>query len=84
MLNRFMITRLASNVLLFSTVLVLSACGRDRRHRSRHHLTTETELWSEEEFELLTPAMPGYVQSQILDVGDISLLTITIRNAPTG
>ena len=42
------------------------------------------ELWSEEEFELLTPAMPGYVPSQILDVWDISLLTITIRNAPTG
>ena len=56
-----MITRRASNVLLFSTVLVLSACGRDRRHRSRHHLTTETELWSEEEFELLTPAMPGFL-----------------------
>ena len=74
-----MITRRASNVLLFSTVLFLSACGRDRRHRSRHHLTTETEvtssspngdgeevtsateLWSEEEFELLTPAMPGFL-----------------------
>ena len=102
MSNRFMITRRASNVLLFSTVFVLSACGRDRRHRSRHHLTAETEvtssspngdgeevtsateLWSEEEFELITPAMPGYVPSQILDVWDISLLTITIRNAPTG
>ena len=80
-----MITRRAYIVLLFTTVLVLSACGRDRRHRARHHLTTETEvissslngngeevtsateLWSEEEFELLAPAMPGYVPSQILE-----------------
>ena len=80
-----MITRRAYIVLLFSTVLVLSACGRDRRHRARHHLSTETEvtsfsskghgedassateIWSEEEFELLAPAMPGYVPSQILE-----------------
>ena len=79
-----MIKRYAYIVLLFSAVLVLSACGRDRRHRARHHLTTETEvissslngngeevtsateLWREEEFELLAPAMPGYVPSQIL------------------
>ena len=79
-----MITRCAYIVLLFTTVLVLSACGWDRRHRARHHLTTETEvissslngngeevtsateLWREEEFELLAPAMPGYVPSQIL------------------
>ena len=39
-----MITRRAYIVLLFSTVLVLSACGRDRRHRARHHLTPETEV----------------------------------------
>ena len=80
-----MITRRAYIVLLFSTVLVLSACGRDRRHRARHHLTPETEvtpsspkghgedassateIWSEEVFELLAPAMPGYVPSQILE-----------------
>ena len=80
-----MITRRAYIVLLFTTVLVLSACGRDRRHRARHHLTTETEvtpsspkghgedassateIWSEEVFELLAPAMPGYVPSQILE-----------------
>ena len=80
-----MITRRAYIVLLFSTVLVLSACGRDRRHRARHHLTTETEvtssspkghredaysateIWSEEEFELLAPAMLGYIPSQILE-----------------
>lgn len=80
-----MITRRAYIVLLFTTVLVLSACGRDRRSRARHHLTTETEvtssspegigegttsateLWSEEEFELLAPAMPGYIPSQILE-----------------
>ena len=41
-----MITRRAYIVLLFTTVLVLSACGRDRRHRARHHLTTETEVTS--------------------------------------
>lgn len=80
-----MITRRTYIVLLFSTVLVPSACGRDRRHRARHHLTTETEvsssspsgngekvtsateLWCEEEFELLAPAMSGYVPSQILE-----------------
>ena len=80
-----MIKRCAYIVLLFSAVLVLSACGRDRRHRARHHLSTETEvtsfsskghgedassateIWSEEEFELLAPAMPGYVPSQILE-----------------
>ena len=80
-----MITRRAYIVLLFSTVLVLSACGRDRRHRARHHLTPETEvtpsspkghgedassateIWSEKVFELLAPAMPGYVPSQILE-----------------
>lgn len=80
-----MITRRAYIVLLFSAVLVLSACGRDRRHRVRHHLTKEkevtsfsskglgenattaTELWSEEEFELLVPVMPGYIPSQILE-----------------
>lgn len=30
-------------------------------------MTSTTELWSEEEFELLAPAMPGYVPSQILE-----------------
>ncbi len=63
----------------------LLAYSRDRRHRARHHLSTETEvtssfskghgedsssateIWSEEEFELLVPAMPGYVPSQILE-----------------
>ena len=72
-------------IFLFSTILVLSACGRDRRGRTRHHLIDETEvasspqksfeneaasaseLWSEEVFDLLVPAMPGYVSSQILD-----------------
>ena len=80
-----MSTRRAYIILLFSTVLILSACGRDRRSRARHHLLTETEvaspcqntpredatsaieLWSEEEFELLAPAMPGYIPSQILE-----------------
>ena len=80
-----MITRHAYIVLLSSIVLVLSACGRDRRHRAHHHLTIETEvtssspkshgedassateIWSEEEFELLAPAVPGYIPSQILE-----------------
>ena len=30
-------------------------------------MTSATKLWSEEEFELLAPAMPGYVPSQILE-----------------
>ncbi len=39
-----MTARRAYIVLLFSTVLVLSACGRDRRGRARHLLMTETEV----------------------------------------
>lgn len=30
-------------------------------------MTSATELWCEEEFELLAPAMSGYVPSQILE-----------------
>lgn len=41
-----MIKRCAYIVLLFSAILVLSACGRDRRHHARHHLLTETEVTS--------------------------------------
>lgn len=41
-----MIKRFAYIVLQFSAVLVLSACGRDRRHHARHHLLTETEVTS--------------------------------------
>ena len=80
-----MIKRRTYIIFLFSTVLVLSACGRDRRARTHHHLIDETEvaslpqetsedvatsaseLWSEDIFDLLAPAMPGYVSSQILE-----------------
>lgn len=76
-----MTIRRAYIVLLFLTVLVLSACGKDRRSRARHNLmtktevakdpkedaTTTTELWSEEEFDLLAPAIPGNIPSQMLE-----------------
>ena len=80
-----MATRRTYIILLFSTVLVLSACRWGRRSNAHHHLRAETEkaltpreslgedvgstseLWSEEEFDLLAPAMPGYVPSKILE-----------------
>lgn len=80
-----MATRRTYIILLFSTVLVLSACCWGRRSNAHHHLRAETEkaltpreslgedvgstseLWSEEEFDLLAPAMPGYVPSKILE-----------------
>ena len=77
-----MIARRTYLILIFSSVLVFSACGRDRRNRVRTNDISEVissehdsnvdipsndELWSQEEFDLLAPAMPGYIHSQILE-----------------
>ena len=77
-----MIIKHAYLILLCTIMLVSSACGRARRHRVRHNLlndsevtynsqskkeVSDSEIWSQEDFELLVPAMPGYIHSQILE-----------------
>lgn len=66
--------------LILFVVFVFSACGRDRGARMHHmlideepyessgeQLSNEFEIWSQELFDLLVPAMPGYVPSQIIE-----------------
>ena len=76
-----MIKRRTYIILLCTMTLAFSACARDRRGRVRHIQTDETELvsneqvnnssyseiWSQEDFDLLAPAMPGYIPSQIIE-----------------
>lgn len=76
-----MIKRRIYIILLCSLTLTFSACARDRRSRLRHIQTDDTELvpneqvndssypeiWSQEDFDLLAPAMPGYMPSQVLE-----------------
>lgn len=76
-----MIKRRIYIILLCTMTLAFFACARDRRGRTRHIQTDETELvsneqvcnssyseiWSQEDFDLLAPAMPGYIPSQIIE-----------------
>lgn len=66
-------------VILSLIILVSSACGRDRRGRVHYGVSDEREtvsdeknfsksnIWSQEEFDLLVPAMPNHIPSQVLE-----------------
>ena len=76
-----MIKRCTYIALLCSLTLAFFACARDRRSRVRHIQTDETEfvsneqvndssyseIWSQGDFDLLAPAIPGCIPSQILE-----------------